>query len=361
MQIDEIAGAQLVKLHYELNEVCRNLAGREFISGWETDHPYAAEYLPALSSGEAIAGYSFLADSVKLNVLIQQFHEANDGVGYADSSIYVSAGSSPLLLAFFMTLRERGIQEIYYAPPIYYSCYYFAAALGLRLIKVSREPLNLMESELLLPGRKTVLLFCDPVWVMGQPVHKQHMAKIAEWQDSTGSTVMVDGTFQYTKWAPGDRREQTSGLDRDLTYRVICPTKSLAVHGARFAYALMPSGWHWDIHHACSVITGANGSHAEAQAVRLMEVLNSAESNRRLARYIEQRYKDLRDSGVIVTEVAEPCASYYTFAKISAGGLSNTVTMDQRYFDLTSYEGYVRLNLLHPVRAANLIHVITAR
>jgi len=50
--------------------------------------------------------------------------------------------------------------------------------------------------------------------------------------------VVVDGTFQYLQWAWPERCERTSTLLRERTIRLVCPTKSLALHGIRFACLL---------------------------------------------------------------------------------------------------------------------------
>lgn len=51
--------------------------------------------------------------------------------------------------------------------------------------------------------------------------------------------MFVDGTFQYLGWA-GQQPELTSMLAAEATMRLVCPTKTLAMHGCRFAYLIAP-------------------------------------------------------------------------------------------------------------------------
>jgi aspartate/methionine/tyrosine aminotransferase len=338
--------SELLRLHRELDVVSRSRRGARFLSGWQTTHPFVKEYLPSPREQVDVADrYSFLSDSEPLCAAIRDFHRANDAVDYRLDSIFVAPGSSPLLTAFFLALREMGIEDVCHAAPLYYTCHYIAQCLGFPLTQVAGGLLHDPDATLDLPDRRTALLLSDPIWVCGTTVHERHLRRIHDWQDSTGSVVLVDGTFQYTKWH-GDRTELSAFLHRDRTFRIVCPTKSLAVHGVRFAYMLLPPQHRESIRYACSNVTGATGLANEHHALRLMSVLNSPDANQGLIEHIKTTHEKLVANGTLLAEAATPHASYYTFAKLPDDVLRDAVVMDQRYFGIQGHEGHVRVNLL---------------
>ncbi|WP_327275010.1 pyridoxal phosphate-dependent aminotransferase [Streptomyces sp. NBC_01224] len=347
-----VSPAELLRLHRELDGTSRtNKAGR-FLSGWQTTHPYAGRYLNGThvvaQDPGTLQNYNFLSDSTSLTDAITGFHAKADDVAYERDAVYVSSGSSPLLLGFFLALKEMGVEEVCYVPPVYYSCYYFCDSLGIPMRQVSADLLHSETAELDLPERRSALVLCDPIWVFGTTVHERQIEKIAQWQRRTGSLVLVDGTFQYTRWDRSSRAEPTSRLDRDLTFRLVSPTKSLAVHGTRFAYLLLPPELRETVRYACANITGATSAANEHFARRIMEVLDSDESNDALVRHIQAERDRLLDSGVIRAEAGLPEAGYYTFAVLDDASMKDAIVMDQRFFGLDRFDNHVRVNLLYP-------------
>lgn len=341
---------ELMRLHRELDTASRDSDSSVFLSGWQTRHPFAQDYLRGGSRRpeSGAQDYVFLSDSAALTEPIRAFHLDRDGVDYPAERIYASNGSSPLLMAYFLRLRELGITAVWFVPPIYYTCYYFAESLGITLRRLDTAPLFDPQAQLDLPPSRTVLLLSDPIWIFGAPVHLTHLKAVAQWQRETGSEVFVDGTFQYTAWRAADNPEASAELDPAHTFRLVCPTKSTAVHGTRFAYLLLPPGMRESIRYPAANLTGASGSQAGVDALRLMEVLGSPRSNRDLCDHIADVHRLLWEREVILAEAVEPSVSYYTFARIDRRILDRCLLMDQRFFDLTDYDGYVRVNLLHP-------------
>lgn len=346
----EPAQDELLRLHRELDLISRNPLAGNFVSGWQTSHPYVEQYLPSAQPKPVlpIDAYRFLSDSAPLVKAIEDFHRSRDHVDYPSESIYISTGSSPLLLAFFLRLKEKGVSECWYVPPIYYSCYYFARSLGIRMRQLDLRPLHRSDFELELPQSQAVLIVADPIWVFGTQIHPTHLDQIVTWQRRTGSEVLVDGTFQYARWDPWVRGEQTAHLDIDLTFRIVCPTKSTAIHGVRFAYMLLPPRERESIRHPGATITGASGVTNEGDALCLMEALNSPRANRDLIEYIRQIHLALREKSILLEDAAEPSASYYTFGYLDEKIAKGAILMDQRFFELTGYDGFNRVNLLHP-------------
>ncbi|MGW2177823.1 pyridoxal phosphate-dependent aminotransferase [Streptomyces sp. NPDC001732] len=347
-----VSPAELLRLHRELDSTSRTNRSGRFLSGWQTTHPYAGRYLDGTQvvaqDPGALQSYNFLSDSRPLADAITEFHAKADGVRYGRDAVYVSSGSSPLLLGFFLALKEMGVEEVCHVPPVYYSCYYFCDSLGLPVRQVSTDLLHDEAADLDLPEHRSALVLCDPIWVFGTTVHERQIEQIARWQRRTGSVVLVDGTFQYARWDRSSRAEPTSRLEPDLTFRLVCPTKSLAVHGTRFAYLLLPPEFRESIRYACANITGATGAANEHFARRIMEVLDSEESNDALVHHIQAERERLLVSGVIRTEATRPEAGYYTFAVLDDASMKEAIVMDQRFFGLDGFDDHVRVNLLYP-------------
>jgi len=346
-----ISSDEMLSLHRELDDRSRAPGRSRFISGWQTFHPYSGDYLnisrELARSAPRSDQYSFISDSARLVEAIRRFHAHTDQVDYPPEAVFATCGSSPLLTSFFFALRELGVADVCYVPPIYYACHYQCRSLGIDIQQVADGPLHDASVAMALPDRRTALVLCDPIWVFGTTVHRTHLETIRDWQLATGSVVLVDGTFQYTKWDMGDRIELTSVLAPELTFRIVCPTKSLAVHGVRFAYMLLPPALRESVRYACSNITGATGVANERFALRLMEVLNSPVSNQDLVRYIKKTHDFLGENKVILAQPYAPVASYYTFAELNETAVENALVMDERFFGISGYGSNVRVNLLH--------------
>jgi hypothetical protein len=128
---------------------------------------------------------------------------------------------------------------------------------------------------------------------------------------------------------------------------MICPTKSLALHGIRFAYLLGPADILATLRWTCDSLTGSASAIDLRLAGQIMRVLLAENGNRGLIDYIQERYRSLRRDGCIVETVREPQCGYYVFGKV-AGCRSGDLLMDAEYFDLSGHEGCVRVNVLSP-------------
>ncbi|ONK13441.1 hypothetical protein [Streptomyces sp. MP131-18] len=185
-------------------------------------------------------------------------------------------------------------------------------------------------------------------------MHERQLERIARWQRRTGSFVLVDGTFQYVRWDRSSREEPTSRPEQDLTtFRIVCPTKSLAVHGKRFACLLLPPAFREPVRYACANTAGATGTAKEHFVLRITDVLDSDESNDLLVRHIRTQRARLISRGIIRSEAAPPEAGYYTFARLDEASMRDAIVMDQRFFGLDGFETHVRVNFLHPGWSGN--------
>jgi aspartate/methionine/tyrosine aminotransferase len=340
----------LLSRHRELDWACRNRGDRVFISDWYCEHPFVDEYLPEYvferPGGEALANYYFPNDPSDLHDLIARFHRERDGVALDADGVFVGDGTSALLTAQLHMLRERGVREIHYVRPLYYSLYYLARLMAIRLVPVNDAPLHDDGSSLRLPTGDSVLVVCDPIWFMGRGIDPGYVAQVAEWQAHTGNTVLVDGAFQYMQWRGEPAPEPTAQLDPALTFRTLCPTKTVALHGLRFSYVLCPPDAREDLRYAYSNSMGPSSVLSGVTARSVMKILLSPESNGRLLRHIEDRYDLLRGAGLF-TDPSEADRTYFVFAKPNLDP-DAVIAMDQEFFDLDGYPGHARINLLAP-------------
>lgn len=341
--------ALLLKSHRDLDTIVRTDRRRCFVSGWHVENPLASEYLDAhdlmTTVGAGASKYQFLSDSRDVSRSIIRFHRKIDRVEYAEGEIFVAPGSSPLILAVMTTLHRRGVRRICYFPPVYYAFFYWASVFGIEMVPVTQQWPALDPVDVPLPPDGSVLLFSDPAWVVGRFLDAELIQAIARWQSRTGSLVVVDGTFQYTKWDPAVRTEFTSHLDKRWTLRMVCPTKALGVNGIRFAYLLLPAGLRDDIRYVASNSSGASDGFSVAAASRVMDVLNGDQGNARFVACVRARSDAL--TGVLHQEQAfQPTCTYYVFAPLLARA-EDCITMDGRFFEGPDRSG-VRINLMLP-------------
>jgi aspartate/methionine/tyrosine aminotransferase len=332
-----------------LDATCRQ-SKKPFVSGWYTNHPYYGDLL-ALDDVEPLKegfrDYKFLSDDLELIAKIRTFHQTNDSHDYADDSIFVGAGSSPLMFSALVALKSLGFREILYAPPIYYTLYYFSDLLGIKLVSIGESPTgNSGQFSCQLPNNRSALIITDPSWISGKKITQASLESLADWQNRTKSFVFVDGTFQYLSW-DRMRGEKSSELVENQTIRLVCPTKSLCVHGARFSYLLIPRKLREEIRYPYSNTSGAASVSDRIMAHRLMDQLLSSDNNRALANYVAKRYGAYLSKGILKSPVDSPDATYYVFGETSYD-LDRVISMNSDFFEVPYPSNYIRLNLLAP-------------
>ena len=338
----------LLQLHRDLDIAARP-GDRPFYSGWATAHSAVYEHLrraDEISPASCVSSYRFMSDDDALTSSIRSFHERTDGSFPDRCGVFVGAGSSPLLSSTLTWLSLEGVETIHYLRPIYHAYYYLADALGLRMNGLLDENSSADQVEAALPPDGGVLLLTDPSWVFGRQVAHDVIDAVASWQERTGALVIVDGTFSYLAWT-SMQSERSACLDQSRTIRLVCPTKSLCVHGARFAYLIMPSelveeiGWIY-----CKMVASTSSFDIEV-AKLMMEQLRSDENNRPLVEVLRHNHRALIDRGILPDSAADPECTYYVFGK-TALDLSGALFMTGVYFELDQPADWIRVNLLSP-------------
>jgi histidinol-phosphate/aromatic aminotransferase/cobyric acid decarboxylase-like protein len=318
-----------------------------FLFGWQCENPYAE---PLLKCTEERAKsldrvkYSYLEDNKSLAQAISDMHEAFGE--QRPSSVFSGAGAISVIFAFAAFVKNRGIEEIYYVPPLYFSFHAALRLLGLRARPISSHHAFEAEFKMNLPNKQTVLIVTDPIWYAGQPVPSSVVPEIIAWQRRTESVVFVDGSFQYMRW---DKTvtELSASFDPRWTMRLVSPTKSLAVSGYRFAYCHMPAEWWDDFAHVYTNIYGSANTDSIAFGLEAISAMKFRNITNRLVELISCRHRDLRRRRAIESSIG-PISGFFAFEKILARLPDGYLIMGGEYFDQPRFPGYARLNLLSP-------------
>ncbi|HXA86465.1 MAG TPA: aminotransferase class I/II-fold pyridoxal phosphate-dependent enzyme [Candidatus Dormibacteraeota bacterium] len=339
--------AALVERHQQLETTLETRRSR-FISDWNCDNPLiepllGAELLNLASNRQSTDSYIYFDEEPAVLDGITRFHLTREGIELSRTNVLAGPGSSSFLAAFSIWLRRSGYTEIYYQPPLYHNFHYLLESLDINVSPLTNKHIFEPGYTMKLPARRTVLLMCDPVWYAGKRVPKEQIAAIAEWQQATRSLVFIDGSFQYMQW-DGIKDEKTAMLDPELTFRLICPAKTLAVPFFRFAYLLHPGETHQELMFLYESIVGGASASDLVFAQRALQVLNNDSLNRMLTDFYVKIYHALIGRDLIRTDIAPECG-YFVFA-VPTNRPANMVTMDGSYFELKGHTGYCRINLM---------------
>jgi aspartate/methionine/tyrosine aminotransferase len=347
------SGNELLEAHHRLDYDCRHRNGRLFVSDWYCEHPFVEEVLPPSArsglTAEEVLPYYFQNDEHSIHREIKRFHESREGCILSHDNIFISSGLSPLITAQMLLLSRRGVRQVFYIRPLYYTYYFLAAALGIELVPVNGNPLVNSTEQLRLPDESgRWLLMADPIWYMGRNADDRAIDLVRTWQDVTDGTVIVDGGFQYQRWFENHQPERTSALRVDRTIRNLCPTKAAAMHGPRFAYSILPSEMSEELRYCYSNTAGPGSVFDRAAGLSIMHWLNSDVSNGRLMGLVRRRYEKMSTLGFLDDPIGAR-ASYFCFVSVPVDE-SRLIAMDQRFFDTTGFPGLIRFNLLLPMR-----------
>jgi aspartate/methionine/tyrosine aminotransferase len=337
----------LIKRYEELEALYGDGPSGNFLSGWQCVNPWSETVqrrIDSVRSGIDGSKYFYFDDDGLIAASLSDLHRDVDGV--APQSILCGEGASSLIFTFCAWLRQTEVTEIFYVPPLYFTFHY-----ALRLFGIHARPVagkHSFEAGVVwnLPTATAVLLVCDPVWYAGIPLGEAQVARLIDWQRTTGSVIIVDGSFQYMRWND-TLRESTAHLDLDRTMRLICPTKSLAVHGYRFAYATVPAIWRNDLSVMHSNSYGSVAADNMAFAKVAASLLRERRVTASLMQLTSERHRALRASRKIAA-AWQPACGYFIFERIIAPLLSDVPLMDGSYFEQRRYEDHVRINLLSP-------------
>lgn len=334
--------------HEKLEAERKNLQGRLFLSDYHGGHPFLKKYLGELATSSPlqladISRYAGLDEDMALRTKIAELHCSYDGVRYTPAEVVPSGGSSSLLCTFCIWLMLSGYTRLHYLPPVYYKFAYLFRQFHIEPVPVANRHAFQEGFDLHLPDERTVLILTDPIWYAGRPVPKQVLTTIREWQETTGSLVFVDGTFQYMHW-DGTGAEASARLLAEQTLRLVSPTKYLGLHGYRCAYLLAPARYRNELAEMHLNLHGEVTVSDRLFAHRVCEVMANS-GNQALLGHIKRNYRRLLERRVVETHLPVD-TGFFLFAKVDAPP-ERFLALDQKFFELEGYPGYVRINLLN--------------
>ena len=338
---------RLLNLHHVLEVEHDDGDKGNFLFGWQCENPFAVDLLNATrerSNALNHTQYSYLEEDAALNSKIRAAHHALDGIEPDD--VFCGAGATALLVTLAAYFRLKGIQEVFFVPPIYFSMHFALRLLGIRARPVSARHAFESDFSMNLPDREVVLLMTDPIWYVGLPIPAQIIDQVASWQRRTQSVVLIDGSFQYMPWN-NKINELTAGLDPARTARIVSPSKFLCVAGYRFAYLLLPSAWRQGFSHTYTNIYASASVDTIAFGHEAVGAMTHRKLTNQLMNRAEQRHIILRSTGRTESVLAATCG-YFVFEKLKFDLPSNYVRMGGEYFDQPRFPGYTRINLLSP-------------
>jgi len=337
---------EILQLHDDLELKYGDGDGGNFLFGWQSINPFAKNLLAGVkrrARGVDYTKYTCMEDDEVLAKEVVDLHSVLDGLKPSAAFCAASGGTS-ILFAFSYWLARNDVKEVYYIPPIY-----FTLLNGLRQFGIHARALSGYHSfetqfRLQLPEKKTVLILADPVWYAGIPVPMDVLNELIGWQEKTGSLVFIDGSFQYMRW---DHKvfEPTARFDPQNTIRLVSPTKSLVIHGYRFAYALLPKRIKAKFSNCYANISGPSAADNVLFAYEAVSAVRDRRLTEQLTTRASNRHSKLRSTGRLESPLA-PQAGYFVFEKINVPLPDGTLRMDGRYFGQPRFPEHTRLNLL---------------
>jgi aspartate/methionine/tyrosine aminotransferase len=339
--------SDLLKRHSDLEALYGDGGNGNFLSGWQCDNPRSGDLQKWIAIERAKlddSRYQYLDGDLLIEEGFREFHRSVDGM--APNRIFCAEGSSSLIFTFCTWLKSKGIAEVFYIPPLYFSAHFALRLLGIRARPISGRHAFEKGFTINLPAQTATLLLSDPVWYAGISLGRATVDRIIEWQRLTQSFVFVDGSFQYMRWN-GTVVEPTSQLSADHTIRVICPTKALALHGYRFAYATIPTALRPEFAHIYANLYGS-ASTANVAFGRVAATIGRARAiTTALVNLASDRHRELRSAGRISADWEAECG-YFIFERIMADLSESPPLMDGSFFEQKRYPDHWRINLLSP-------------
>jgi len=245
---------------------------RVFLSEWFFDekiHKYTGlKYKHLRFKPKIPTQYSFPDTNQRLNNAIKKFH-IKEGLPEDSFVVFNSEGSTPMITSIILFASQLRLKKIYSVFPLYFNLFKLCDAVNIDIVHCNSDLTCEGKEELSLPNKRSFLIITDPIWVIGRHHPIEIFKQLREWQDKTGSIIFVDGSFSYMDWYTSKKIEPSRILNPYLTFRLICPTKALCLHGLRFSYLLCPAKFSREIARiSCSNIgSGCYFSHAQREKI----------------------------------------------------------------------------------------------
>jgi aspartate/methionine/tyrosine aminotransferase len=337
---------EILQLHEDLEIKYGDGGEGDFLFGWQSINPFANSLLEAVKQRTKqidYTKYSYMEADNKLAEAVVDLHADLDGI-VPDAAFCAASGGTSILFAFSYWLARNETKEVHYIPPIYFTLLNGLRQFGIRARAVGGHHSFEAEFSMSLPEKETVLILADPVWYAGITVPERIIDEVAAWQRRTGSLVFVDGSFQYMRW-DSKVYESTAKLDPKRTIRLVSPTKSLVIHGYRFAYVLLPIELKPKFSNSYTNICGSGAADNLEFAYEAVHAMAERTLTEKLINRASSRHRRLREKHTIESSLT-PQAGYFVFEKVNVDVPDENLRMEGRYFGQPRFPKHTRLNLL---------------
>lgn len=295
--------------------------------------------------------YNFPDMDQNLNSRIKKFH-IKEGLPEESFVVFNTEGSTPMITSIILFALQLGFKKIYSIFPLYFNIFKLCDILKMSVIPCNTD-LTYEKAGLSLPSKKSFLILTDPIWVIGRHHSLEVFKQLREWQDKTGSVIFVDGSFSYTDWYTPIKKEPSIILNPYLTFRIICPTKALCLHGLRFSYLLCPTKFSKEIARiSCSNI-GSSCYFSHIQRKRLFSEMVKKNLNP-VGRFASDRFKILNEKLLKNdVEFIEPNCGFFMYANLDK--FMKKKRIRYKYIWLSNwavdipnrkYKSYAKINLI---------------
>lgn len=349
---------EVYERNLEVYELSRLHPSRTFVSHWDIDNPLLAalsERLAArrLADGKDVGRYQYFDDNTVLPRRIVSLHRNWEGIDIEPGRLLLGDGGSALITTFLLWAKAKGLRTLHYVPPIYYTFHKLAALIGIRLSPVSGMHGFQEGFDPRLPPSGGLVYVADPMWYVGRRHAPETYAKLRAWQEETGGTVFVDGSFQFMQWE-GTRAERCVVLLPEQTFRLVSPTKAMALHALRFAYLACPGSAERDeLNLIYEDSHGPSSLAHQRLAEDVMGLFDGEPGNAHLMAYARRQFLRLQGSGALRGWVTPECCNF-AFVDIREPG-PEWLGLSSEHFEIRGYEGYMRVNLLNDRIVASIL------
>jgi aspartate/methionine/tyrosine aminotransferase len=340
------ASQLLVQRHVALEEDENRGYDGNFISGWQCVNPYALEINQLITN----ARVGLVPSSYQYAEAVPQLEESYRELEKQTHSqliqrILFGQSSTQLLLLLSVWLKSKGIKEVFYVAPMYFTAHRTFDILGIRTRAINAHHVYEEHFSPNLPPQGGVLILTNPVWYAGVRLTEDFLVDVKKWQANTDSVVIIDGSFEYMRWAKDSKSEVA--FETKNTFKIVCPTKQLCMHAFRAAYLLTPDQYYRNLLTESTLLYGSVGLDTLAFLIAAAPILKAQVYPRALIDLASTMHKSLRNKYIINAEW-NPSDGYFCFERVNRRSEMLSKTMGGSFFEQPRYPEHVRINLLSP-------------
>lgn len=296
--------------------------------------------------------YSFPDSDRELRKKAIEFH-VSEGLEEGTFKIMETEGSTPMISSLLLFAKKEGFNKIYGITPLYFTIYKICDCLGLEVEECNLDLTYDRCEGLNLPNKKSFLIITDPIWVIGRHHCLDVFKKLKLWQEKTGSIIFVDGSFSYMDWDKEDKKEPSTILNPEKTFRLVCPTKTLGLNGLRYSYLICPNEFSREMNEITCANIGASCFFSNSLRKRMFEEMIKKRTNP-IGDFCSKRFgkieKKLKKHKI---PYIKPNCGFFFYADIE--DFFKKKGIDKKYFWLNNlavdifnkkYEGYAKISLI---------------